>query len=292
MTTHSLNVGWIGLGNMGGVMAPRVLEAGHQLTVWNRTRNKAQGLLDRGARWADSPAEVATCDVLVTMLADDQALRDVLEAGGALAALRTGAIHVSMSTISHALARELTSAHAVRSTHFVGAPVFGRPEAAAAGKLFIAAAGDEQALLQCEPLFSCLSQKVLPLGADPAAAHLTKILGNFMLISSVELLAEALNVARAAELPPAALLDALTSSVFSAPFYGNYGRLLVAQRFDGPGAFTLPLARKDLDLALAAARSAGAALPLADQVRDKIDGLIAAGGEDLDLTAIGRWTTP
>ncbi len=290
MTAQRLDVGWIGLGNMGSAMAPRVLEAGHRLTLWNRSRNKAQGLLDLGARWADTPAEVAACDVLVTMLADDQALRDVLEMGGALQGLKAGAIHVSMSTISHALATELTQAHARRGVHFVGAPVFGRPDAAAAGKLFVLAAGDERALTTCEALFACLSQKVLPLGKDPAAAHLSKILGNFMLISSVELLAEALNVAQAKQLDPAALLHALTSSVFTAPLYANYGRMLVAQSFEGPAAFTLPLARKDLDLALAAAKSVEAPLPVAEQVRAKLTRLIEAGGSELDLTAIGKWT--
>jgi 3-hydroxyisobutyrate dehydrogenase-like beta-hydroxyacid dehydrogenase len=286
-----MHVGWIGLGNMGLVMAARVLEAGHGLTAYNRSADKAAALVERGARLAKSPAEAATCELVVTMLADDAALREVLGPGGALAAMTPSTVHISMSTISHALAQELTASHAARGISFVGAPVFGRPDAAAAGKLFILGAGDRAALARCQPLFEVLSQKVLPLGPDPAAAHLTKVLGNFMLISSVELLAEALNVAHAAGMDPQALLGALTGSVFSAPFYANYGRLIVGQQFDGPAAFALPLARKDIELARSAAAGVSRTLPSAEPVRAKVAQMIAAGGEQLDLPAIGKWTS-
>ena len=285
-----MNIGWIGLGNMGRQMAGRVLDAGHTLTVYNRSADKATDLVQRGARLARTPAEAADNQLLVTMLADDTALREVLGPGGALLALRKGATHVSMSTISHALARELTAHHAEREVGFVGAPVFGRPDVAAQGKLFIVAAAEPWALAACESLFSVLSQKVLSLGADPAAAHLAKVLGNFMLISSVELLGEALNVAHAADLDPQALLNALTGSIFSAPFYANYGRMIVGQKFDGPAAFSLPLARKDLELALAASSSASVPLPIADAVRTKLDRLLETGGQELDLSALGRWS--
>jgi 3-hydroxyisobutyrate dehydrogenase-like beta-hydroxyacid dehydrogenase len=286
-----MNVGWIGLGNMGSVMAARVLEAGHELTVYNRNASKAAALVERGARLAHSPADAATGELLVTMLADDTAVRAVLDAGGALAAMAPNSVHVSMSTIGHALARELTASHAARGVGLVGAPVFGRPDAAAAGKLFILGAGAPAALERCQPLFEILGQKVLALGSDPAAAHLTKVLGNFMLISSVELLAEALNVAHAAGVEPQALLDALTGSVFSAPFYANYGRLIVGQQFDGPAAFALTLARKDLELARAAAAGVARTLPSAEPVRARVAQLIAAGGEQLDLPVIGKWTS-
>jgi 3-hydroxyisobutyrate dehydrogenase-like beta-hydroxyacid dehydrogenase len=284
-----MHIGWIGLGNMGQPMAARVLDAGHELTVYNRSSEKAHSLVARGAKLAHSPAEAATAELVVTMLSDDAALEQVLGQGGAFAAMTANTVHVSMSTISHALALSLTAAHAARGVGFVGAPVFGRPEAAAAGKLFILGAGDATALSRCQPLFDVLSQKILTLGVEPAAAHLTKVLGNFMLISSVELLAEALNVAKAAGMQPEALLQALTGSVFSAPFYASYGRMIVAQDFSGPPAFALSLARKDIGLATAAAASVSAPLPSAEPVRAKIDQLIAASGERLDLTAIGRW---
>lgn len=285
-----MHIGWIGLGNMGQVMAARVLDAGHELTVYNRSRDKARSLVERGAKLAESPAQAATAELVVTMLADDAALQDVLGPGGALAAMTANTVHVSMSTISHALALSLTATHAERGVGFVGAPVFGRPDAAAAGKLFILGAGEASALERCQPLFDVLSQKVLPLGTEPAAAHLTKVLGNFMLISSVELLAEALNVAKAAGMDPGALLQALTASVFSAPFYANYGRMIVGQDFAGPPAFALPLARKDIALATAVAASVAAPLPSAEPVRAKIAQLLANGGEQLDLTVIGKWT--
>jgi 3-hydroxyisobutyrate dehydrogenase-like beta-hydroxyacid dehydrogenase len=245
---------------MGQAMAARVLEAGHELTVYTRSRDKGQSLVDRGAQRAESPAAAARAELVVTMLSDDAALEHVLGQGGALAAMTTNTVHVSMSTISQALALKLTATHA------------------------------ERALARCQPLFDVLSQKVLALGAEPAAAHLAKVLGNFMLISSVELLAEALNVAKAAGMDPQALLQALTGSVFSAPFYASYGRTMLAQDFSGPPAFALPLARKDVALAVAAAASVSAPLPSAEPVRAKIGQLIAAGGEQLDLTALGKWT--
>jgi 3-hydroxyisobutyrate dehydrogenase-like beta-hydroxyacid dehydrogenase len=172
----------------------------------------------------------------------------------------------------------------------VGAPVFGRPDAAALGKLFILAAGAPSAVERCQPLFDVLSQKVLSLGDAPAAAHLCKVLGNFLLISSVELLAEAMDVAHGTELAPEAMLAALTGSVFSAPFYANYGRMMLAQRFDGPPGFALSLAKKDLGLALSAAGQSGAPLPVGETVHAKVEKLMTDGGPELDLTAIGRYT--
>lgn len=285
-----MNVGWIGLGNMGSVMAQRLLDAGHRLTVYNRTPDKARGLVERGARLATTPAEAAQSPVLVTMLSDDAALRDVLGAGGALEAMAPGTTHVSMSTISHSLALELTETHAARGSALVGAPVFGRPDAAAAGKLFIVAGGEPQPLATCQPLFEVLSQKVLPLGTSPAAAHLTKVLGNFMLISSVEILGEALGIARGLGVDPQLVLGALTGSVFSAPFFANYGRLIAAQQFEGPAGFSLSLAKKDLGLALAAAAAGAQPLPVGETVRSKIQGLLS-GGPDLDLAALGKWSS-
>ncbi len=287
-----MKIAWFGLGNMGSVMAARVLEAGHELVVYNRTRDKARSLVERGARFAETPADAADAELVVTMLADDRALRDIMETGGALEAMKPGSVHVSMSTVSPALARELAASHSARGVGLVGAPVFGRPEAAAAGKLFILAAGEPGAVARCQPLFEVLSQKVLPLGPKPESAHLTKVLGNFMLLSSVELLAEALDVAHSSDLPPQALLEALTSTVFSAPFYASYGKLLLGQKFDGPAAFTVALAKKDLDLAVDAASSAGTSLPTASTVRGKLEQLLAAGGGEWDATAIGRYTKP
>jgi 3-hydroxyisobutyrate dehydrogenase-like beta-hydroxyacid dehydrogenase len=286
-----MNVGWIGLGNMGSVMAQRLLDAGHELTVFNRTRDKAEGLLARGARWAATPAEAAQNRAVITMLADDAAVQSVLGQGGALEAMAPGTIHVSMSTISYALAQELTESHATRGVGFVGAPVFGRPDAAAAGKLFIVAGGEPHAIEACQPLFSALSQKVLALGPSAAAAHLTKVLGNFMLISSVELLGEALGVAHGLGIEPQLVLGALTGSVFSAPFYANYGRMIAGQQFQGPAAFGLSLAKKDLTLALAAASAGATKLPIAEAVQSKLEGLLGQGGAELDLAALGKWST-
>ncbi|RYZ05204.1 MAG: NAD(P)-dependent oxidoreductase [Myxococcales bacterium] len=288
-----MKIAWLGLGNMGSVMAARALAAGHELVLYNRTRKKAEGLLERGARFAETPGGAVTgAELVVTMLADDAALRDVLEAGGALDAMAPDSVHVSMSTISPALAQELAARHAARRVGFVGAPVFGRPDAAAAGKLFVLTGGDPAAVSRAQPLFEALAQKVLSLGPAPEAAHLTKVLGNFMLLSSVKALAEALDVAHSSGLAPQALLEALTGSVFSAPFYAGYGKLLVEQNFDRPAAFTVGLAKKDLDLAVSAARRVDAPLPTAMTVLDKLEELLGAGSAQQDVTAIGRFTKP
>ena len=284
-----MNIGWIGLGNMGSVMAQRLVDAGHAVTVFNRTRDRAENLRARGARLAATPAEAAANPLLVTMLSDDAAVRSVLSEGGALAAMSPGATHVSMSTISYALAQELTESHAARGLGFVGAPVFGRPDAAAAGKLFILTGGEPGALAACQPLFEVLSQKVLPLGPSPAAAHLTKVLGNFMLVSSVEILGEALGVAHGLDVDPKLVLGALTSSIYSAPFYASYGGRIASQQFDGPAGFSLALAKKDLGLALAAAASGATTLPIAETVQQRLERAMQAG-EGLDLAALGKWS--
>ena len=285
-----MRIGWIGLGKMGSLMAARLLDAGHELVVYNRSHEKTAPLAERGARVAATPAEAANAEIVVTMLANDAALRSVLDVGGALAAMPPDGIHVSMSTIGYALAQELTQTHSARGVHFVGAPVFGRPEAAERGHLYIVVGGAAGAIERCQALLGVLGQKILQLGPEPGAAHLCKVLGNFMLISSVELLGEALNVVQAAGLSPEAILSALTGSVFTAPFYANYGRMILAQNFDSPAGFALPLAGKDLDLALAAAAQAHVTLPVAETVRQKIAQVTAEVGENVDVTAIGRFS--
>lgn len=176
-----MNLGFIGLGNMGSAIARNLLRAGHKLTVYNRTRNRAEALKSEGAKVAGSPAEAsANAEVLITMLADDNAVETVIfEPGNAIQALRAGAVHVSMSTISVALSRRLTEAHRERRQHYVAATVFGRPDAAAAAKLFVVAAGAPEQLRFCHPLFDVAGQKTFVAGNDPPAANVIKLAGNF-----------------------------------------------------------------------------------------------------------------
>ena len=281
-----MKVGFIGLGNMGTGMAASLLKAGHEITVYNRTPEKAKPLLEKGARKAASPAHACKGDVVITMLADDSALESVVFGGAGVADnLSKGAIHVSSSTISVALADKLTAEHAKRGQRFVSAPVFGRPEAAASAKLFIVAAGAADVVEACMPLFEAMGQKTFRFGEKPASANLVKISGNFMIASTIETLSEAMTLVAKWGLDQHQYLDFLTSTLFAAPIYKSYGTLIADKKFK-PAGFAAPLGFKDTRLALAAGESLKVPLPLANLVRDRFLRLLARGDETLDWSAI------
>lgn len=278
----------IGLGNMGANMAKRLVQQGYDLTVYNRTRDKAKPLESLGARLANSPLEAAKgAAILITMVGDDKALESVLWGShGALAGLSTDAIHISMSTISEDLAEKTTAAHQAHGSRHIGAPVFGRPPAAAAGKLFVLAAGAQSALEQSEDVFGVLGQKTLTIGETPKSAHLTKILGNFMLFSAIEAMAEAIAHAKASGLDERLFLNAMTSSVFSSPFYANYGTMMVQQMFPTEQSVNFHLALKDITLALESAERNAVNLPTAKLVAARLSEGIARGLGQLDVSAL------
>ncbi|PYR46870.1 MAG: 6-phosphogluconate dehydrogenase [Acidobacteria bacterium] len=286
-----MKIGFVGLGSMGSCMARRLIDAGHALTVYNRTPSRAEPFRAWGARVADSVSEAATgADVLISMVADDSALEAlVFPPGDALRALPACAVHASMSTISVALSRRLADAHAERRQHYVAAPVFGRPEAAAAGKLFVVAAGPNDQVHRCEPIFDALGQKTFNIGLDASAANVIKLAGNFLISTVIESLAECLALARKHGIDSHTLLDVLTGTLFSAPIYRTYGTILVDQRFDPPG-FALPLGMKDNALVLAAAQAAHVPMPMASLVRDQFLAAMAAGLANADWSAIARIT--
>jgi 3-hydroxyisobutyrate dehydrogenase-like beta-hydroxyacid dehydrogenase len=280
-----MKIGFLGLGQMGRGMAANLIRAGHELTLYNRTPDKAAGL---GAPLAATPgAAAAGKEVVFTMLADDAALEAVLHGpDGVLAHLPRGAIHVSCSTISVALAEALTTAHETAGQRFVSAPVFGRPDAAAAAKLFIAAAGAAADLARLQPLFEVLGQRSFIISDIPARANLVKLSGNFLIAAVIEALGEALALVGKGGVDQHAYLDLLTSSLFNAPVYKTYGTLLVEQKFEPPG-FAAPLGQKDIRLLLAAAEALSVPLPLASLVRDRFLTLLANGGAGLDWSAFG-----
>src|SRR5947199_9155368 len=219
-----VKVGVIGLGHMGIGMAANLLRAGEEVTVYNRTPGKAHGLVEQGARAAAGVADACRGDAVVTMLADDGAVEDaVFGEKGVIGSLGKGAIHVSMSTISVALSERLAAAHVNAGQRFVAAPVFGRPEAAAAGKLFIVAAGAPDAVGACLPLFEAMGQKTFPVGDDPKAANLVKLSGNFLIASVIEALGEAMALVGKAGINGRQYLDLLTSTLFTSPVYKPYG---------------------------------------------------------------------
>jgi 3-hydroxyisobutyrate dehydrogenase-like beta-hydroxyacid dehydrogenase len=286
-----MKLGFIGLGRMGAGMAANLVEAGHEVSVYNRTPDKRSALVERGAIAAANVAAACRGDGVVTMLADDRAVESVVFGDhGVLNSLNVGAIHISMSTISVALSENLAAAHAKAGQRFVAAPVFGRPDAAAAAKLFIVAAGAPNAVDSCRPLFEALSQKHFVLGERPEIANLVKLSGNFLLASVIEALGEAMALVGKAGLDRRQYLDFLTSTIFPAPVYKSYGGLIADGKFE-PAAFAASLGHKDIRLTLAAGESLRVPMPLASLLRDRFLALLAQGGEALDWAAIGGLAT-
>jgi 3-hydroxyisobutyrate dehydrogenase-like beta-hydroxyacid dehydrogenase len=283
-----MKVGFIGLGRMGTAMVARLLQAGHEVTVYNRTASKAQGMIDRGAHLAARVADACQGDAVITMLANDDAVEDVvLGEGGVLQSLGRRTIHVSMSTISVALCERLADVHATAGQRFVSAPVFGRPDVAAQGKLFIVAAGEPDVIDACRPLFDAMGQKTIPIGEVPQTANLVKLSGNFLTASVMEALSEAMALIRKAGIDPRQYYELLTSTLFTGPVFTNYGRLIADQRYQ-PAGFAAPLGEKDMRLTLAAAETLRVPMPLASLVHDRLQTLIARGGEQLDWSGIGQ----
>jgi len=282
-----MKTGFIGLGHMGSAMAANLVKAGQDVTVFNRSPEKLRALLELGAHEAGAVADACHGEVIITMLADDNAVADVaLARHGIVETLAKGAIHLSMSTISVALSKRLSEAHAHAGQRFVAAPVFGRPDAAAAAKLFIVAGGEAAAVETCTPLFDALGQKTVPISSEPAAANLVKLSGNFLLAAAIEALGEAIALVGKAGIDRRAYVDLLTSTIFPAPAYKTYGGLLAEGRFQ-PAAFAAPLGFKDIRLALEAAESLRVPMPLGSLLHDRFLRLLAQGGDSLDWAAIG-----
>jgi 3-hydroxyisobutyrate dehydrogenase-like beta-hydroxyacid dehydrogenase len=282
-----MKIGFIGLGRMGSAMAANLLKAGHDVTVFNRSPGKLRPLVELGAHAASTVPDACRGELVVTMLADDTAVADVaFSNGGIVSVLPKGAIHLSMSTISVALSKKLTEAHAQAAQQFVAAPVFGRPDAAAAAKLYIVAAGSPSAVNMCKPLLDVLGQRTFPIGTTPSSANLVKLSGNFLLAAAIEALGEAIALIGKADIDPHVFVDLLTSSLFNAPAYKTYGGLIAESRFE-PAHFAAPLGFKDIKLALAAAESLRVPMPLGSLLHDRFLRLLAEGGERLDWAAIG-----
>jgi 3-hydroxyisobutyrate dehydrogenase-like beta-hydroxyacid dehydrogenase len=282
-----MKVGFIGLGSMGGAMAGHLLDAGHALTVWNRSPAAAEALVARGAKLARTPERAAQGEVLHSMLANDQAVREVILDSGLLDAMDRGIVHVNHATVSVALARELAAAHAQRGLDYVAAPVFGRPDVAAAGKLNIVVAGSPEAIERVRPLLEAMANALWPMGEAPELANVVKIAGNFMIGAAIESMAEASALVRAHGVEAADFLGLMSSTVFAAPVYQGYGRLIAERRYK-PAGFALPLGYKDVNLALAAGDAARVPLPFAGVLRESLLETLAMGDEDVDWAALAR----
>jgi len=270
---------------MGSPMARNLLRAGHDLAVFNRTREKAQSLAADGARVAESPADACRgCDAVVTMLSDDTAVEEAV--ASIVEGLPPGAVHLSASTISIALARRLASLHAERAQAYLSTPVFGRPEAAEAKKLLVMAAGPADLIDRCRPVFDAIGRQTFVAGAEPWQANAVKLCGNFMLVSMLECFGEAYATLRKAGVDPHLFLDTM-NALFASPVYANYGRMIADQQFE-PAGFALKLGFKDVRLALAAAEECNSPMPVASLVHDHLLSAIAQGQADKDWSSIAQ----
>jgi 3-hydroxyisobutyrate dehydrogenase-like beta-hydroxyacid dehydrogenase len=274
---------------MGLGIAERVLDAGHTVTVYNRHAAKADPLRAKGATVAPDPAAAAReADIVLTMLADDAAVEDVVfGTNGILGAMRPGASHVSTTTISVALAQRLTAAHEGAGSRYVSAPVFGRPDAAAAGKLFVIAGGPDDAVTTATPVFDAIGQRTYRVGRDPWVANLIKLTGNFMIAAAIEAMAEAFALVRKAGVDPQVFREVITTSLFNAPLYHTYSDL-VGREADEKVGFAAPLGLKDVRLALAASDALRVPMPIASAVRDAYVSAMARGYENRDWSVLGR----
>ena len=283
--------GFVGLGQMGTAMAANLASAGRRVIAYVRRPEQQGKLAALGLKPTTNFADLFDCEIVISMLPDDTAVREIVfgrEAvglDGLAQGLRPGAVHISMSTISTAIASELASEHVINGQGYVAAPVFGNPDAAKARQLYIVAAGAAADVERSRPLFDDLGQQTFVVGTDPAQANLIKLLGNVMTATALEVLGEIVTVIRKRGLDPAPFIDILTNTMFGGRAHKIYGAKILAERY-APG-FRLPLALKDVRLALAEADRAGAPMPSVDVVHDRMITGIARGYADLDWTALG-----
>jgi 3-hydroxyisobutyrate dehydrogenase-like beta-hydroxyacid dehydrogenase len=283
-----MDIGFIGAGQMGLPMARNLLKAGHRVKVYNRTRSRAEPLEKDGAVIVGAPEEASSGDAVITMLANDQAAEDaVFGGGGVLKGLAKGAAHISMSTITVALSERLANAHAGAGQAYIAAPVFGRPDAAAAAKLFIVAAGEKAAVDRMQPLFDAMGQRTFFLSETPHEANLVKLCGNFLIASVIESLGETVALTRKYGVDPKRFLEIMTETLFSAPVYRTYGALIAEEKYQ-PAGFKMELGLKDVRSVLAAAEAKAVPMAVASVVRDHFLSGLARGGADLDWSALAK----
>ena len=268
-------------------MAGRLLEAGYNLTVYNRSAERMHDLVAKGARGAKTVAEACEADVVFTMLANDAALENTTRgAGGIIAHLQPGAVHISCSTVSVSVAAQLAQEHAEKQQIFISSPVFGRPDAAAAGKLFLILGGNAEKITGLQALFDIIGQCSYHVSDAPEKANLVKLSGNFLIAAAIESLGEAMALVEKGGIDRHQYLELLTSSIFNVPIYKNYGAMIAERRFE-PAGFAAELGQKDLRLAMAAADALKVPLPFAGILRDRFLALAAHGSEQMDWSAIG-----
>jgi 3-hydroxyisobutyrate dehydrogenase-like beta-hydroxyacid dehydrogenase len=288
-----MEIGFIGLGNMGAAIAINLIKGGQSVSIWNRTATALKPVLDAGAMAATDAEAVFAAPVVFSMLADDAAIQGLLLDSGVLervgAAGRAGGkriIHVNMATVSAAFAEELAQRHADYGIDYIAAPVMGRPDVAAAAKLTILAAGPAAARQRVQPLFDLISQKTVDCGERAAQANVLKLAVNMMLVSAIEAMSEASALVHAYEIEPKMLIDLVSGTLFPGPVYQGYGGMIARSQYE-PAGFRAALGLKDVRLAIAAGEQQQVPLPLASLLRDSLLEALAHGDGDKDLASLG-----
>ena len=281
-----MKIGFIGLGRMGGHVAANLLRAGHQVTVWNRSPMPVAELVAKGATAANVPEDALKGDAAVSMLSNDQVMRELGLAGPLLEKAAKGLIHVNLATISVAFARELAAAHRKAGLAYISAPVFGRPEMAESAQLVLVAGGDAGALKTMQPVFDRIGARTVPMDA-PEKANLFKIAGNFMIASELEAIGEAFALLRKGGVDPSLFHDVLSGRLFTGAVFKSYGTMILNRTYE-PAGFALTLGLKDVNLARSAAEGMGINMPTADLLKSHYDEAVAWGWQDRDWAAIGE----
>jgi len=280
-------IGFVGLGSMGLPLATNLLESGYQLRVYNRTAAKAQPLVEKGAIAVASPAEVVEPGgIVITLLSNDQALEEVvLGKQGLLSSLTADSVHLSMSTVAPATAQKLAAQHKQQGAHYLAAPVFGRPDAVAARKLWLCLSGNDAAKVRVRPLLEKVGQGIFDFGDEAGAANVVKLAGNFLIISAIEAMAEAFTLAEKNGIDRTQIANLFGQTLFACPIYQNYGRMIAQQQYE-PAGFKLSLGLKDVTLALQTASASQMPLPLASLLHDRLLAAVANGKGDIDWTGL------
>ncbi|TDZ80987.1 NAD(P)-dependent oxidoreductase [Mycobacteroides salmoniphilum] len=274
----------VGLGAMGKAVAHNLVQAGHEVSVWNRSPGSVAELAALGARPLQSATQAFESGVVVSVLADDRAVNETFLTPEVLAAA-SGALHVNLATVSTQLADRATALHAEHGVGYVAAPVFGRVPVAQAGQLQVLAAGDTDQIDRAQPFFDIIGARTWRLGDTPRQANVVKIIGNFLIASAIQSLSEAVSMAERSGVDSELLVDLLTSTLFQGPAYSSYGKLIATSTYQ-PAGFTTTLGRKDVGLALDVAADTGLRLPFGEVLRTVLDEALANGQADLDWSSI------
>ena len=283
-----MNVGFIGLGNMGAPMAMNILKSGCRLTVHNRTPDKARPLVEAGATLASSPQDIGDVEILVTVVSDGPAEEAMIFGSGLIDQLPKNCVHMSSTTVGIDIAHKLATEHGKRGRIYIGAPVPGRAvDMASAGKLFVIAAGAAEGVARCAPLFAVVGQRTFEFGPDPVRAAAVKLAINFITIATIETMGEAFALAGQYGVASSSFYEFMTNTLYSAPPYKAYGKLIERHSFT-PANFAVPLGLKDIKLALDAAERVNLAMPVASIARDHLVEAIAQGYRDEDMAVIAR----